>query len=331
MASIDREAIIDPELPIIDPHHHVRDRPDDRYLFEDLRADLATGHNIVATVAIECEDMYRAYGPPEMRSVGETEFLVGIAAMFGSGRYGPTKVCAGIVGYTDLRLGRDAQPVLDAQNAASGGRLRGIRNIAAWHANEKLRTKRVAQEGLLHDGGFRQGVDLLAASNLVLDLWLYHSQLADLVAMASACPRTTIVLNHLGGPLGSGPYAGKRDEVFADWRSNLRDVAGCHNVICKIGGLGQRIVGLGLDGPPDRATSAELALAWQPYVETAIQYFGVDRCMFESNFPTDQVSCTYPVLWNTFKRITTGYSAPEKSALFSGTAARVYRLPDVSS
>ena len=322
------EAIIDAELPIVDPHHHVRDRPDDRYLFADLQPDLASGHNIIATVAVECADMYRAYGPRELRSVGEIEFLVGIAAMFASGRYGRTKACAGIVGYIDLRLGTDIQQGIEALTAASGGRLRGIRNIAAWHTSPELRSKRTVAEGLLADSGFRKGVDMLAANGLVLDLWIYHTQLWDLAALARAGPQTTIVLNHLGGPLASGPYAAKRKGAFAEWQSGLQRVAQCPNVVCKVGGLGQRIIGLDAGKSREQVTSAELADLWQPYVHIAVDYFGVNRCMFESNFPTDGVSCAYPVLWNAFKRITTGYTTDEKTALFSGTAKRVYRLQD---
>jgi predicted TIM-barrel fold metal-dependent hydrolase len=252
--------------------------------------------------------------------------MVGIAAMFASGRYGPPMACAGVVGYLDLRAGADAQRGIDALATASGGRLRGIRNIAAWHAAEELQSKRTVARDLLADSGFQKGVDVLGANDLVLDVWVYHTQLADIAALAKVCPGTIIVLNHLGGPLASGPYATRREAGFAEWRSGLREVARCANVICKVGGLGQRIIGLDVGKTPECVTSADLAGLWQPYVSTGIECFGVDRCMFESNFPTDAVSCTYPVLWNAFKRMTVGYSVDERRALFGGTASRVYRL-----
>lgn len=323
------EAIIEPDLEIIDAHHHVRDRPNDRYLFPDLHSDLASGHNIIATVAVECGDMYRAYGPPVLRSVGEVEFLAGIAAMFASGRYGPTLACDGMVGYADLRLGADAQGVIDALLAASGGRLCGIRNIAAWHASHALQSNRTVAKDLLEHPGFRQGVNVLASNDLALDVWVYHTQLRNLAALARACPRTTIVLNHLGGPLLTGPYASLRDVVFAEWRDGLREVANCPNVVCKLGGLGQRIVGLKVDRPPSQVMSEELASLWQPYFFEAIDCFGVQRCMLESNFPTDSVASTYAVVWNAFKRMTAEFAKEERAALFRNTAARIYRLQNL--
>lgn len=315
--------ILEPELPIVDAHHHVRDRPGDSYLFSDLRADLAAGHNVRATVAIECGDMYRAFGPEAMRAVGETEFLAGVAAMFASGRYGPKLACAGIVGHVDLRLGPEVDTVLDALTAASGGRLRGIRNPVAWHPDAELRKTRHGPEGVLRDPRFRDGVARLGKRGLSLDAWIYHPQLAELAALAHSCADTAFVLNHVGGPLGTGPYAGRRSEVFAEWRQGLRTLAHAPNAFCKIGGLGLPIMGLGV---PADATPAEYAPVWKPYVETAVELFGADRCMLESNFPSDRGGVSYRSAWNVFKHLTAGYSPSERAALFSGTAIRVYRL-----
>ncbi|CAA9543489.1 MAG: Purine/pyrimidine phosphoribosyl transferase, partial [uncultured Thermomicrobiales bacterium] len=100
-----REEIIEPALPIVDPHHHLWDRPGWRYLLDELLADLNSGHTIVATVFLQCRAMHRADGPEALRPVGETEFVNGVAAMSASGGYGLTRVCAGIVGPADLRLG----------------------------------------------------------------------------------------------------------------------------------------------------------------------------------------------------------------------------------
>jgi L-fuconolactonase len=317
------EEAIEPSLPIIDAHHHVRDRPNDSYLFDDLRNDLNAGHNIRATVAIECGDMYRAFGPPDYRPVGEAEFLAGVAAMFASGRYGPLMACAAIVGFVDLRLGSKAAPVLDALSAASGGRLRGIRNPVAWHPSEELRRTRCGPEGLLSDPQFERGVMLLGERGLSLDAWIYHPQLPDFADLARRCPHTTLVLNHVGGPLGTGPYAGRRDAVFAEWKRMLAGVAQYPNVVCKLGGLGLPIFGFDLGSAP---TSIDCATAWKPYIESAIELFGVDRCMFESNFPSDRVGIGYVEMWNAFKHMSAALSSTQRHALFSGTAMRVYRL-----
>jgi L-fuconolactonase len=317
--------VLEPGLPIVDAHHHVRDRANDSYLFPELKADLNAGHRILATVAVECGDMYRASGPPALRPVGETEFLAGVAAMFDSGRYGPQLACGAIVGYADLGQGEECAPVLDALQRASGGRLRGIRNPVAWDASPELRKTRHGPEGLLKDPQFQRAVRRLGSRGLSLDAWVYHPQLRDFAALADACPGTTLVLNHLGGPVGAGPYAGKRQQVFAEWRLLMEGAARRPNILCKLGGLGLPIFGFSIDR---NAPSAEFAAAWRPYIETAIELFGVERCMFISNFPSDRESIDYPRLWNVFKRITEAYSAAERTALFSATAARVYGLAD---
>ncbi len=317
------DAALEPTLPIVDAHHHVRDRPGDSSLFAHLRDDLARGHNVRATVVIECGDMYRAFGPVAMRPVGETEFLAGVAAMFASGRYGPRLACAGIVGHADLRAGAAAAPVLDALAVASGGRLRGIRNPVAWHADPELRKTRGGPEGVLRDAGFQEGVALLGARGLALDAWVYHPQLPDLAALAWRCPQTTVVLNHLGGPLGRGPYAGRVAEAFAEWRMFLREVARAPNVMCKIGGLGLPIMGLDL---PPQATCEQIAERWRPYVETAVDCFGASRCMFESNYPSDRDGVSYVNVWNACKVLTARWSPSDRNALFAGTAVATYRL-----
>jgi L-fuconolactonase len=315
--------ILEPSLPIVDSHHHVRDRPGDSYLFPDLRDDLTRGHNVRATVVIECGDMYRSFGPAPMRPVGETEFLAGVAAMFASGRYGPPLACAAIVGHADLGLGLDAEPILDALVLASGGRLRGIRNPVAWHPDPELRKTRGGPEGVLRDVHFQEGVALLGDRGLALDAWVYHPQLPDVADLARRCPKTTIVINHVGGPLGRGPYAGRVADAYAEWRTCLREIAREPNVVCKIGGLGLPIMGLDL---PPHASPIDIAARWRPYVETAIDCFGVRRCMFESNYPSDRHSVSYDNIWNAFKVLTAGGSPADRYQLFAGTAIATYRL-----
>jgi predicted TIM-barrel fold metal-dependent hydrolase len=323
-----REEILEPDLPIVDPHHHLVDRANTgRYLLPDLLADTGSGHNITATVYLEWLSMYRAGGPEGMRPVGEVEFANGVAAMAASGLYGKTQVCAGIVGYADLMLGARVEPVLEAMIGAGGGRFRGIRYITASHPDEAARGSSVNRPaGLLTDARVREGFARLHPLGLSFDAWMYFTQLPELVDLARAFPQTPIVLNHVGGPIGIGPYAGKREEGLAEWRRHIEAVARCPNVHVKLGGLGMRLFGFDVhqrDMPP---SSEQLAALWRPYIETCIAAFGPIRAMFESNFPVDKGSGGYAVFWNAFKRIVAGCSADEKAALFAGTASRFYRL-----
>jgi predicted TIM-barrel fold metal-dependent hydrolase len=321
------EEIIEPELPIIDPHHHLWDRPNYRYLFPELLADVGSGHNIRATCYEQAREMYRVSGPDELKSLGETEFVSGVAAMSESGKYGPTRCIAGIIGFVDLQLGSGAKGVLERHIAVSDGRLRGIRNGSTWSDDPTLKTFTAGSpKGLLLDKNFREGFAALAPLGLAFDGWMFQTQLDDLVDLARAFPQTTIVVNHVGGPLAIGPYAGKREEAFTEWRDRIRKIAALPNTYVKLGGLGMKMIGFTFYQNPDPPSSQDLEKAWRPYIETCIEAFGPQRSMFESNFPVDKGTCSYQVLWNTFKRITTGYSADEKTALFSGTAEKAYRL-----
>jgi L-fuconolactonase len=325
------EEVLEPDLPIVDPHHHLWENPvRGRYLVHDLVADLEQGgHNIVQTVFAECESMYRAAGPEPMRPLGEIEFVRGAAAMSASGRYGPTRIAAGMIGFAELTLRDQIAEVLEAEVAAGGGILRGLRYSTPWdeHREEVGRyVSRYTPPGLLRDATFRQGVARLAEFGLSFDAWVYHPQLPDVVELARAFPEIVIVLDHVGGPLGVGPYAGRRDEVFHAWRAGIRDVAACPNVRVKLGGLGMLHPGFDFQLHEQPPSSATLATAWRPYLETCIEAFGPDRGMFESNFPVDKQSCGYRALWNAFKRITAGASGDEKAALFAGTARETYRL-----
>ncbi len=336
LAKLPEEDVIDPDLPIIDTHHHLWDRlsPDlpqgeatdsNRYFLPEFTADLNSGHNTIATVFLQCHAMYRATGPEEFKPVGETEFVAGIAAMSDSGNYGPCRVAAGIVGFADLTLGDRVTPVLEAHIRAGGGRFRGVRHSAAYEPDPIIGNG-ADHPGLYLRADFRVGLARLSALGLSLDAWTFHSQLAEVTDLARAFPGTNIIMGHCGGPLGYGPYSGKRDEVFANWKRDLTELAKCQNVSMKLGGMMMRLAAydyLNLPAPP---SSAEIARLWGPYIETCIDLFGPRRCLFESNFPVDKMGASWRTIWNAFKRITAGASADERTALFSGTAARVYRL-----
>jgi L-fuconolactonase len=317
---------LEPDLPIIDPHHHLYGLPHPRYLIEEFSADLASGHNVLATVYVECSAMYRKTGPEALRPVGEAEYVAGLAAMSASGFYGSTRICAGFVGAADFTLGDKVDDVLDALAQASGNRLRGIRGNATWDADPTVNTgtRPFAAKGLLLDSRFRDGVKRLAARNLVYDAWQYHPQMPEVASLADAIPSVPMVVNHCGGLLGISSYA--RADNFANWKALVTDVAKRPNVLMKLGGLSGPRCGFGYKTRTTPPTDQDLAKDWRPYIETCIELFGVERCMFESNFPPDKISGSYGTVWNAFKIIASGFSADEKKHLFSATAQRTYRI-----
>lgn len=313
-----------PDLPIVDAHHHLWDRPGDLYLIDDLAGDVKGGHRIAATIYVQCRSMYRSTGPEHLRSVGEVEFAAGIAA---GGAYGETRFCAGIVGATDLRRHEAVDAVLAAMERAGGGHFRGIRQVASWDADERVSRKMDDRPpGLLLDPDFRRGFARLAAAGLRFDAFVFHPQLGEVASLARAFPDASIILDHCGGPVALGAYARRRAKSRRDWLAGLREVADCPNVTVKISGLGMRMAGFDFHERPEPPTSAELADAWRPYAEPCIEIFGPERCMFASNFSPDKGSCSYVALWNAFKRICEGASDAERKAMFHDTAARVYDL-----
>ena len=321
------EPIIDPARPIVDPHHHLWDRDGQRYLIEEISSDIASGHNVIATVYVEARSMYRARGPEAFRLVGEVEFANGAAAMSASGGYGPAAVCAGIVGHVNLLLGEGARAVLEAEIAAGQGRFRGIRHSAAWDADADVAGMYATRpKGLLLDTTFRKGFACLAPLGMSFDAWLFHPQIGELTDLARVFPGTRIVLDHCGGPAGIGSYANRREEIFPVWKRSILEIAECPNVVVKLGGLAMRLLGHDFHERPQPPSSAELAAAWRPYIETCIEAFGAERCMFESNFPPDKGQCSYQVIFNAFKRLAAPCSEAEKTALFSKTAMEFYRL-----
>jgi len=315
-----REDIIDAA------HHHLWERPSGPYLLNELRADLSSGHNVRATVFIQCGYAYRSDGPDELRPVGETEYVAATAAR---AEAEGLRACAGIVGYCDFRLGEAVDAVLQAHIQAGGGRFKGIRQSAGWDAAVILTTATPAPQHLLMDPAFRTGLKRLARFGLTYECSLYHPQLPELIDLARAFPDQPILANHCGGPIRVGPYRERSDEAFAAWRRDLQELARCSNVYMKLGGQAMTIRGFTFHEEPLPPSSGELAAAWRPFMETCIEAFRPDRCMFESNFPVDKGMCSYPVVWNAFKRLASGCSADEKAALFHGTAARFYRLGNI--
>ncbi|MBO9499066.1 MAG: amidohydrolase family protein [Novosphingobium sp.] len=325
------EVVIEPERVIADAHHHLWLRPPEAYQLPELLADVQSGHDVRQTVFVQNSAMYRADGPDPLKPLGETEYVNGVAAMSASGMFGPSRLCAGIVGFADLRLGGAARPVLEAHLAAGGERFKGVRHQAQHDPVLGSIARAVPPPGLLGDTGFRAGFAELAPLGLSFDAWIFFHQLGELADLADAFPDTTIILNHCGGPLGIGPYAGRRDDVFAAWVEGIRAVAARPNVVVKLGGLGMASAGFGFEDLPEPPGSATLAEAWRPWLEPCIEAFGPARAMFESNFPVDKQSCSYRTLWNAFKRVAAGASEAEKAALFADTARRVYRLDESGS
>ncbi len=320
------EEVIDPARPIVDPHHHLWRREDiGDYVLADLRGDTGSGHRIEQTVFVECGASYLPDGPTHLRPVGETAF---VAEQAGLSRSSDGSVIAGIVGHADLRLERGVlDEALDAHDDAGGGLFRGIRHAGARAEHpETLSIPGRAPAGLYQDPAFRAGVRVLGERVLTFDTWHYHHQNADFAALARAVPETVLVLDHFGTPLGVGPYAGQREAIFEAWKADIAEIAGHENVVAKLGGLAMPDNGFGWDRAPAPPTSDEIVAAQQRYYHHAIECFGPQRCMFESNFPVDRRSLSYRVLYNALKKMAAPYSEAEQEELFSGTASRTYRL-----
>nr|WP_051235958.1 amidohydrolase family protein [Ottowia thiooxydans] len=324
------EPVLEPDLPIVDPHHHLYDDParGSRYMLHDLLADIGQGHRITHTVYVEAYySMWRQSGPEEMRPIGEIEFAAGLGAIGDSGTYGPCRIAAAMVGHADLMLGDAVGAVLDEELAAARGRLRGIRYQLAYDPGAiGSFIKHKSPPDRMADPQFRRGVAQLAPRGLHLESWLFHHQLRDLAELAKAFPQTTVVLNHAGGLIGVEQFRHRREEALAEWRAGLAALAALDNVVVKIGGLGMAVFGFGFEHGARPATSEELLPAWQPLILECVERFGADRCMFESNFPVDSQSCSYRALWNAYKRATAALPSGEREQLFSGTARRVYGL-----
>ncbi len=320
------EEALEPELEICDPHHHLWDHPKERFLVEELKAETGAGHNVVETVYVDCMSGYDTDGPKEMAPVGEVRFAADQAAQSAAT---PGARIAAIVGCADLKLGDGVRPVLEAEVEAGGGLFAGIRHATSWDASPEVGNSHMhPQQGDMGTPEFRRGFEILTRDlGLTYDAWMYHPQLPELAELARAYPESTIVLDHLGGPIGIGPYAGRRSEILAWWRPVMADIASCPNVYLKVGGIGMALYGLAWHKNETAPTSDELVTAWGDEMRFCIDAFGPDRCMFESNFPVDRRGCSYVVLWNAFKKAAAGYSSAEKAELFRGAAKRAYRIP----
>jgi predicted TIM-barrel fold metal-dependent hydrolase len=330
--ALTQEPTLEPEIAICDPHHHFwvfrpERIPYQRYLLHELAADVNCGHAVRSTVFIEVRAMYRPGGPVEMRPLGEIEFAQGLAAASASGLYGPCRAAAAIIGHADLKLGDRVTPVLEAMQAASPNRFRGIRHTVTWDRHPEVGNRE--KEGVLATAEYRAGAQVLGRMGLSLDIGVCFPQLPELAAFAKAMPDLTIILNHLGGLNRVGPYGNRDAEVLAAWKSGIAAVAQCPNVNLKLGGIGMPRLGFDWYNRDKPIGSEELATAMAPLMTYCIEQFGPERCMFESNFPVDKVSFSHPILFNAFKRFSKGYAATERAALFHDTAARAYRIADV--
>ena len=329
--ALTQEDTLEPEIPICDPHHHFWDFrseriPYQRYLLHELYADLNSGHNVRSTVFVEARAMYRVDGPEEMRPVGEVEFVQGLAAAGATGLYGPARAAAAIVGHANLHLGDAVAPVLEALQAASPNRFRGIRQGLTWDSDPGIPSNSLNLKNQLSEESFRTGAGVLARMGLSFEAWMYFHQLPELADFANAVPDLTIILNHIGGLLRIGPYANHDEEVLPTWRAGIAAVAQCPNVYVKLGGIGQPRTGYDWSARDKPIGSEELAETMAPYMNYCIEQFGPGRCMFESNFPPDKVGYSYNVLFNAFKRMSKDYSAAERAAMFQGTAEQTYRI-----
>lgn len=326
-----QEETLEPEIPICDPHHHfwvARPEPVhyQQYLLPELSSDVGSGHNVTSTVFIEVRCEYRTDGPDEMKPVGEVEYIQTIADAAAAGSQGPTKAAAAIIGHADLKLGDGVRPVLEAMQAASPNRFRGVRHSVGYDESPELANRDI--KGALGTDGYRAGAKVLASMGFVLENSLYYHQLSELADFARAVPELPIVLNHIGGLVRVGPYANRDEEVMPEWRKGVEEVSKCPNIIMKLGGVGQLRYGYYWHDRETAIGSEELAQELGPLMEHCIQQFGPDRCMFESNFPVDKISYSYNVIYNAFKRLSKGYSPNERAAMFHDTAARAYNISD---
>ena len=313
------EPILEPDLAIVDPHFHFIDRPGFRYRADELSADLDSGHRVEATVYQELPIAYRTIGPVAMRPVGETEFVIRETT-------GLARLATGIVGYADLMLGAAVEDVLGAHVDAGSGRLKGIRYVTALDSNSAIDVHHRTRPSVMRETTFHDAIRVLEKMDLSLDAFVFFHQLPEVTALARAHPGLNLIVGHCGGPLGYGPYAGQQREVFAQWRTHMTALAECPNVSIKLAVVLTRLAAQDYLNSKAPASSETLAACMRPYIETCIELFGAERCMFEGNFPIEKMVTGYAALWNAFKRITADATPTEKRLLYSGTAKRVYRI-----
>lgn len=321
-----QEDIIEPERPIIDPHHHLWQDASfwGRYVLEDLWADTGSGHNVEKTVFIDCHSNYLTDGPPHLRPIGETRYIAEVAEE--SDQDSSKSSIAGIISHADMRLGESVRQVLEAHEESGKGRFRGIRHAGPYDTSGDLMNPGSRRPCPYSLEAFRAGVATLGKMGYTYDTWHFFHQNAEYRDLAAAVPDTTMILDHFGTPLGVGRYADQKDEIFEKWKSDIAAIAECPNVHAKLGGMAMPDNGFGWDKNDTPPTSDEFVEAQRKYYLHTIECFGPNRCMFESNYPVDKLSISYHVLWNAFKKIVSDFSDDEKHDMFYGTAARVYKV-----
>ena len=325
-----KEEIIDPQLPIIDPHHHLWNGDDQLagsfpYLIEHLNEDIFSGHNIEGTIFMECAAGYYLKGEEKYKPVGETEFVINLINE--SKKLKKSTNIIGIIGYADLMLGNEVKDVLDLHLLKGEGLFKGIRHAAGWDKNSEIHNSHSNPiENIYYNKSFRLGAEELIKLSLTFDAWHYHHQIKDLSNFAISYPELTIVHDHFGGPLGVGPYEGKKKEIFQKWKDDISLLSESKNVFAKLGGLAMPVNGWNFHKQDKPASSDQILDMHFEYYQHTINCFGVDRCMFESNFPVDKRSISYHVLWNAFKKMVQDYSAEDKNKLFFKNAKDVYRV-----
>ena len=322
---------ISPNIPIIDPHHHLWDVGFGRYYIEELLEDInSSGHNILSTVYIMSSSNTKIYskdGLEEFKPLKEIEFATSEGKRADLIPNNKVKVNASIVGSVDLTYGNKLQPVLEKAVNISEGRLKGIRMLLASHIDPRISSGAVKSDlGLMLHPNFIEGAKCIQNANLSLDFWIYHTQLNEMEKIARSLPDLTIILNHIGGPIHLGEYEGKQAATHREWRSAMMRLSRIPNINVKLGGLGMAVNGAKFHNNKFPPNSVQLSDVWKPWIYETIDMFGFDRCMFESNFPVDKGSCSYGALWNAFKILAKDMSDDEINKLFSKNAAKIYKI-----
>tara|TARA_B100000575_G_scaffold63414_1_gene48476 strand:- start:395 stop:1435 length:1041 start_codon:yes stop_codon:yes gene_type:complete len=332
-----REDVIDPEQRIIDPHHHLWPKTNEgsanvkrlrlyNYMLEDFWQDTSSGHNVTDSVYIECSEFFWNSEKEHLNPVGETEHIKGLAQL--SQKNSTKTSISGIIGHANLLLGKDVNEVLERHIDIGGNLFKGIRHAGSWDPSDKINNSHHnPPRDMYLMKEFGEGVKALRNKSLVFEAWQYHHQLTQVVHLARNNPDLVIVLDHFSGPLGVGSYATKKEEVYDNWKKDLKELSRCDNVIAKLGGLAMPVNGLGFETNPNPPTSNEFMSIQRQFYLTTIDFFGTERCMFESNFPVDKYSVSYHVLWNAFKNLVKDFSQTEKDHLFFKTASNVYNIP----
>lgn len=279
---VEKEEPIDPELPIFDAHHHLWRRPGEDYSIETFLTDIrSSGHNVTGSAFVE-GGSFTLLPDGQEQAEAEVRKAASAARYSATQTHGAIRACSVIVGHVDLRLGDAVRPLLARLDDACGGRLRAIRHCGTWDASEDVRGGApIAPPGLYADPDFRKGLSVVQHYGLVFDCWAYQTQHDEVLDLARAFPDLPIVYNHVGGVLGTGPYDGRRGELYTRWFQGMTWLAALPNLYMKLGGLGMKRSGFAFHGRADRPSGTELAQAWRPWIEPSIELFGPSRCIVD--------------------------------------------------